>query len=964
MSTAAIVRPGYRDCTKDAPCQICGRERFCSRNEVWLKCRNDELPHADARKSGSDKLGPYWLYLSPDAPPDALDRGRGREQRATAPAPRKAAKPRTDAGRLNAVYSLMLKNMRLSRKWQNNLRSRGLSFGAIARNDYRSLPSKADQVAIQKRLIETVPDAADTVPGIAPDRPFGRPGQLIVPVRDLHGRIVGLKLRRDGNGQGPKYYWLSSARHGGPGPGNPVHFPLGTPATCDMVRATEGELKSDAAFHISKVPTISCPGVGSWKSLLPAIAAMQAKTVVIAFDADASAKPAVAAAQLDLLQELQRQGYAIAVERWPVDEAGEPKGIDDCFARGKQETIETLYGDDAINHARACVATAGANTTEGEAAGAGDRLARRPIVVVNDRPQSEIFDDMMAIISGVGEYYSREAALWHITSIAARQLSHVTLQAEFSRYADAVETRKTKDGLAYETIPILPGEQAKLLLNRPDLIERLPRVSMLTSNPGFDDQWRLYQPGYNTESGIYYQGPPIDPSASLDHINALLCDFCWRDESDRTNYIGVLLTGLLMRRFIGSHPMLLLNGSQPGLGKTLLAQLVGILRDGRECVSVTYTANDEELEKQIGAQINSGAKTVLFDNARIDRGRIQSGVLERSITDRILNFRLLGTSRPIQCENSIQFAITVNHAKSSPDLLSRSIVVNLQHDGDPRHRRFTLDDPITYAKTHRSDINAELLGMVERWKSAGCPMADVSTRFNRDGWGRIIGGILACSGLNGFLSNADAAADEIDDERSAMRALLESMHDHRIGPIRAAEAVEHADQCCPDMAELLRGKNDRARATKFSRIAGRFVGVPLGDESQPLTLRAEDPTRGRGKLYSVESAPLKTLPQDDVTTAHGDAPEPLQDDATHDGPLAHLIAHIVERTPPQSQGLKISQRWAWAKFQERGLAGVDGLSSEQELRDRLNASLGIVRDTSGKPWQLQAGGDGWILLPS
>jgi hypothetical protein len=40
-----------------------------------------------------------------------------------------------------------------------------------------------------------------------------------VPVRDLTGRVVALKVRCDTQGDGPKYLYISSTACGGPGPG-------------------------------------------------------------------------------------------------------------------------------------------------------------------------------------------------------------------------------------------------------------------------------------------------------------------------------------------------------------------------------------------------------------------------------------------------------------------------------------------------------------------------------------------------------------------------------------------------------------------------------------------------------------------------------------------------------------------------------------------------------------------------
>jgi hypothetical protein len=198
----------------------------------------------------------------------------------------------------------------------------------------------------------------------------------------------------------------------------------------------------------------------------------------------------------------------------------------------------------------------------------------------------------------------------------------------------------------------------------------------------------------------------------------------------------MLLTTLLVPRFIGSKPAVLFNGNQPELGKSILAQILAILRDGHPVETASYNPNDEEFEKRLGSIVRRGATTIIIDNAkgRAREPRIESACLERSITDPILSYRLLGFSQDIRAENSHIFCITANSANVSRDLVTRSVVVNLHHEGNPERRSFSIADPEGYAQEHR-ELLGELIGMVERGKS-GPPLAGIDSRFNKRGWGK------------------------------------------------------------------------------------------------------------------------------------------------------------------------------------------------------------------------------------
>ena len=161
---------------------------------------------------------------------------------------------------------------------------------------------------------------------------------------------------------------------------------------------------------------------------------------------------------------------------------------------------------------------------------------------------------------------------------------------------------------------------------------------------------------------------------------------------------------------------------------TVLAQVLAILRDGKPTRTLSYNPNDEEFEKALGAKVKAGLTTIVVDNAKADGrrggggGGIDSACLERCVTDEVLSFRLLGASEEIRAENSHLFCVTANAPVVSRDLLTRSLVVRLHHDGDPARRTFTCDDPEAYALEHRPELLGELVGMVTAWLDAGKPL--------------------------------------------------------------------------------------------------------------------------------------------------------------------------------------------------------------------------------------------------
>src|SRR5205823_3301553 len=101
------------------------------------------------------------------------------------------------------------------------LRQRALPDVEILRRGYRTMP-RDGRAALARRLVDHFgADTCARVPGLYVDTQGARrwwtlagAAGLLIPVRDLDGRVVALKVRSDDPGDGPKYTYLTSTRHG------------------------------------------------------------------------------------------------------------------------------------------------------------------------------------------------------------------------------------------------------------------------------------------------------------------------------------------------------------------------------------------------------------------------------------------------------------------------------------------------------------------------------------------------------------------------------------------------------------------------------------------------------------------------------------------------------------------------------------------------------------------------------
>ena len=223
---------------------------------------------------------------------------------------------------LHQVYTAFIQSLSTSIVHRKSLLDRGLSDGEIDRRSYRTLP-RFGRARIAETLRERFGDELLSVPGFVIKQ--GDVGEyvtiagavgILIPVRNISDQIVALKIRRDASGGGPRYLYLSSKKNGGPGPGSPIHVPLGIRKPAPLVRVTEGELKADIATILSDVPTISIPGVASWRPALEVLKELESRTVRLAFDADANSNQTVARCLLQFADCLVAEGFSLEMERW------------------------------------------------------------------------------------------------------------------------------------------------------------------------------------------------------------------------------------------------------------------------------------------------------------------------------------------------------------------------------------------------------------------------------------------------------------------------------------------------------------------------------------------------------------------------------------------------------------------------------------------------------------------------
>jgi len=315
MTTATATK--WIRVTKRNPCPICGKPDWClvspdgkaaicARIESdtkageagWLHNLDTAMPLSPLPKPTQD------IKQTPKAAPDALDR----------------------------AYLALLAELRLSETHRQNLQLRGLTDTEIDTLGYRTLPANGRRELVNRLQAKGVKLVG--VPGFyleVGSFHLSGPAGILIPIRDIKRRIVGLQVRFD-KAVGGKYRWLSSRGfNAGCSPGVPVHV-AGTASTNGETWITEGPIKGDiAALKLSRV-VLAVAGVGNWAGVIPIVRELKPKRVIIAFDMDKLTKQAVQLHRDALMTYLMSRG----IRTFEADWDSGFKGLDDLLTGGQQ----------------------------------------------------------------------------------------------------------------------------------------------------------------------------------------------------------------------------------------------------------------------------------------------------------------------------------------------------------------------------------------------------------------------------------------------------------------------------------------------------------------------------------------------------------------------------------------------------------------------------------------------------
>lgn len=281
----------------------------------------------------------------------------------------------------------------------------------------------------------------------------------------------------------------------------------------------------------------------------------------------------------------------------------------------------------------------------------------------------------------------------------------------------------------------------------------------------------LSRAGYDPATGLWYDPrnlPPIpafaaaptyaDAVAALDVIRDLLKEFPFDTDLSFSVAVAAILTAII-RRVLPTAPGFLFDAPQRSSGKTLLADLIGIIASGRAPGESQWSDDNAEQRKNIGAILMAGDLIVKFDNCirPIGGPTICSVITARG------NFkdRILGVTERMDVPANAMWIFTGNNITVKDDMASRVVRLRLDAKTEfPEQRKFERDDLAAYALERRGELIHAALTILRAHIIAGLPGRElVNSRFKE--WSTYVAGALAWLGMD---DPAESRMDVIADD--------------------------------------------------------------------------------------------------------------------------------------------------------------------------------------------------------
>lgn len=395
---------------------------------------------------------------------------------------------------------------------------------------------------------------------------------------------------------------------------------------------------------------------------------------------------------------------------------------------------------------------------------------------------------------------------------AIRELSKETLavrlspKATFTRYDErgSLKTRRPDDRLLNAIlhhgswpVPHLEGVRSAVAF-RPD--------RTLCTEAGFDLRTRLYFGRDCPLPGLKEQPLLSDAHGALRELKEIVADFPFSSSEDVSAWLAALLTPLTREMYSGPAPLFVFDGNQPGVGKTLLAEIISLILTGRRAAVMAYV-DEAEMRKRITSMLGASEPVGVIDNVTAE---VFNAPLTALLSSGRWSDRILGGNRMCsRSASSVTWYMTGNNLRLSPEMVRRTVYVGLDCcELDPAVRtNFRHANLLSHVSAESERLRVALCTVLRAYFQSGDTVSLSETKGTYEDWSDCVRKPLVWAGEPDPIASLKAYKERVGDpKRDAFGELLRELSEAEVlagGDSRGMSAGE--------ILEVASQQNERGR---------------------------------------------------------------------------------------------------------------------------------------------------------
>lgn len=347
--------------------------------------------------------------------------------------------------------------------------------------------------------------------------------------------------------------------------------------------------------------------------------------------------------------------------------------------------------------------------------------------------------------------------------------------------------KTTKDGTPSVTPCLSPDWLGAAIVTQPQF-EPIPTIMGLAQAPTLrPDGALIWEKGYDASTGIYLASDfkvsvpehvtQEDAQKAAQKLLELIADFDFVNDAGRSVWLSGLLSVVARHTFNGPAPLIIIDASKRGAGKTTLVDIIMILATGAKACRMVYTPDDVEMDKRITALALAGEQAVLIDNIV---GKFGSPSFDAALTSGSYRGRVLGKAEmtPALPMRIVWFA-TANGIVIGADTARRSLFARLEPTTDhPENRRgprpgqpWRYPDLLAHVRANRAELLSAALIIVKAYLQAGRPDLKLTPMGSFPEWSDVIRQAIVYAGATDPYETVKEA-HEADVQDHAVRMMI------------------------------------------------------------------------------------------------------------------------------------------------------------------------------------------------